>query len=114
MQFYPELYGGRSGSIASFSFRLLLAELPSHCGKPKEAITKLFSILSTIRHILNNLKQDLAEDGSSLELSEADRLDSKSLWSGREVRTLHSIINCALGMKEYELAITLLEQLLDR
>lgn len=50
-QFYPEMFGGRPGSIASFSFRLLLAELPSHCGKPKESLTKLFSLLATVRHV---------------------------------------------------------------
>lgn len=50
-QFYPEMYGGRPGSIASFSFRLLLAELPMHCSKPKDALTKLFHILTTVRQV---------------------------------------------------------------
>ncbi len=40
-QFYPEMYPNRKGSMASFSFRLLLAELPSYLGHPKTAIDKL-------------------------------------------------------------------------
>lgn len=46
------MYGGRPGSIASFSFRLLLAELPMHCGRPKESLTKLFSILAIVRQVI--------------------------------------------------------------
>lgn len=40
-QFYPEMYPNRRGSMASFSFRLLLAELPSYLGQPKTAMDKL-------------------------------------------------------------------------
>ncbi|XP_074037480.1 trafficking protein particle complex subunit 12 isoform X2 [Leptinotarsa decemlineata] len=113
-QFYPEMYGGRSGSIASFSFRLLLSELPMHCGKPKESITKLFSMLATVRQILKNLKNGLCEDGNPMELSDSDRSDSLRLWSGRETRIMHSIINCGLVIKDYELAMDLLGQLCER
>ena len=52
VQFYPEMYGGRPGSIASFSFRLLLSELPMHCGKPKDSLTRLYSMKSTIKQVL--------------------------------------------------------------
>lgn len=113
-QFYPDMYGGRPGSIASFSFRLLLAELPMHCGKPKESLTKLFHILSIVRQMLGNLKNELCEDGSPTEINSADRSDSIRLWYGREGRIMHSIINCALALKDYELAMDLLGQLLER
>ncbi|XP_065166950.1 trafficking protein particle complex subunit 12 [Atheta coriaria] len=113
-QFYPEMFGGRPGSIASFSFRLLLAELPSHCGKPKESLTKLFSLLATVRHMLKNLKEGLCEDGNPAEIGASDRSDSIRLWTGRETRIMHSIINCALAQKDYELAMDLLGQLCDR
>ncbi|KAF5275093.1 hypothetical protein FQA39_LY07030 [Lamprigera yunnana] len=113
-QFYPEMYGGRPGSIASFSFRLLLAELPMHCGKAKESLTKLFNMLSIVRQMLTNLKSELCEDGSPTEISSLDRSDSTRLWFGREGRIMHSIINCALALKDYELAMDLLGQLLDR
>ncbi|CAG9766054.1 unnamed protein product [Ceutorhynchus assimilis] len=113
-QFYPDMYGGRPGSMASFSFRLLLAELPMHCGKPKESLTKLFSILSTVRKMLGNLKHGLCEDGNPMEIGEMDKTDSIKLWSGREARVMHSIINCAISVKDYELAMELLGQLCER
>lgn len=56
-QFYPEMYGGRPGSIATFSFRLLIAELPMHCGKPKESMTRLFNLVATVRQVFNHLSQ---------------------------------------------------------
>ncbi|KAF2883543.1 hypothetical protein ILUMI_22607 [Ignelater luminosus] len=113
-QFYPEMYGGRPGSIASFSFRLLLAELPMHCGKANESLTKLFNILSVVRQMLTNLKNGLCEDGNPTEISESDRSDSIRLWFGREGRIMHSIVNCALAVKDYELAMDLLGQLCER
>lgn len=51
-QLYPEMYGSRPGSIASFSFRLLLSELPMHCGKPKESLTKLYSMKAIIKQVI--------------------------------------------------------------
>ncbi|XP_018335736.1 trafficking protein particle complex subunit 12 [Agrilus planipennis] len=113
-EFYPEMYKGRRGSIASFSFRLLLAELPMHCGKPKESLTKLFNILSTVRKMLLNLKNGLCEDGSPTEIKSSDRNDSIRLWTGRETRILHSIVNCSLLLKDYILAMDILGQLAQR
>ncbi|XP_022913760.2 trafficking protein particle complex subunit 12 isoform X2 [Onthophagus taurus] len=113
-QFYPEMYGGRPGSIASFSFRLLLAELPMHCGKAKDSLTKLFNMLATVKQMLRNLKEGLCEDGNPMEISESDRNDSVRLWTGRETRILHSIVNCALALKDYVLAMDILGQLCER
>ncbi|XP_056631010.1 trafficking protein particle complex subunit 12 [Diorhabda sublineata] len=113
-QFYPEMYGGRLGSMASFSFRLLLAELPMHCGKAKESITRLFKVLATVRQIISNLKRGHCEDGNPMELTDSDKRDSLRLWNGREVRVMHSIINSSLAVKEYELAMDLLGQLCER
>ncbi|XP_050312363.1 trafficking protein particle complex subunit 12-like isoform X2 [Anthonomus grandis grandis] len=113
-QFYPDMYGGRPGSMASFSFRLLLAELPMHSGKSTESLTKLFSVLATVRKMISNLKEGLCEDGNPMEISEGDRKDSIKLWSGREARVMHSIINCAISIKDFELAMDLLGQLCER
>ncbi|KAL3288450.1 hypothetical protein HHI36_002895 [Cryptolaemus montrouzieri] len=113
-QFYPEMYGDRPGSIASFSFRLLLAELPMHCGNSKDSLTKLFNVWSIVKQILQNLKKGLCEDGNPMEISESDRNDSIRLWGGREARVMHSIINCAISLKHYELAMDLLGQLCER
>lgn len=64
--------------------------------------------------MLENLKQGLCEDGSPVEITEADRADSIRLWSGRETRVIHSIVNCALVMKDYELAMVTMEELCHR
>ncbi|GLV36455.1 uncharacterized protein CBL_08946 [Carabus blaptoides fortunei] len=113
-QFYPEMYGGRPGSIATFSFRLLLAELPMHCGKPKESMIRLFNMVATVRQMITNLKQSLCEDGNPTEINATDRADSLKLWSGREARIQHSIVNCALAQKDFELAIQVLQDLTAR
>ncbi|XP_067006272.1 trafficking protein particle complex subunit 12 [Anabrus simplex] len=112
-QFYPELYGGRMGSMVPFAFRLLVAELPQYLLKPQEALERLHSLLAVVRKILNNLKSGLCEDGSPAELSANDRTESKKLWSGREARVLHSIVNCALYQKDYSLAVEVMELLLS-
>nr|CAD7425209.1 unnamed protein product [Timema monikensis] len=111
-QFYPELYGGRLGSMVPFAFRLLLAELPQYTGKYKDALNKLHILLATVRKVLNNLTAGLCEDGSPAELSTADRSESRKIWKSREARVLHSIINCALYQKDYSLAVEVLELLL--
>ncbi|XP_015601566.1 trafficking protein particle complex subunit 12 [Cephus cinctus] len=111
--FYPELYGTRPGSMASFAFRLLLAEIPSYCGKSKLAMDNLHKILATVRQIIRNLQMGLAEDGGRAKFSLAERDDSIRLWLGRKSRILISIVNCALGMKNYVLAVDVLENLCE-
>ncbi|KAH1002411.1 hypothetical protein HUJ04_008499 [Dendroctonus ponderosae] len=113
-QYYPEMYGGRTGSMASFSFRLLLAELPMHAGKPKDALRRLFCMWAAIKRMLNNLKQGVCEDGSATELEETDRAESLKLWRSREAKVIYSIINCACYVKDYGLAMELLAQLIER
>lgn len=109
--FYPELYGTRPGSMASFSFRLLLAEIPYYHGKSKEALDKLFKILSIVDKIVLNLQNGFAADGSDIELTDMEKKDATRLWSGRRSRVLISIVNCAIGMKNYILAVDILETL---
>lgn len=56
----------------------------------------------------------LCADGSPLVVGEGDLMDSLKLWNGREARVMHSIINCAINVKNYELAMDLLIQLCER
>lgn len=110
--FYPELYGTRPGSMASFAFRLLLAEIPSYYGKPKQALDNLYKLLATVNQILANFQAGLSGEGTqNAKISESDQLDAVRLWTARKSRILVSIINCAVGMKNYILAIEILENL---
>ncbi|GBP67427.1 Trafficking protein particle complex subunit 12 [Eumeta japonica] len=104
-QFYPESYGNRSGSMVPFSLRLLLSELPLHLGKPEEAMNRLYAMLGIIKQMLTNLRDGKTEDGESPLTSDNDKTESVRLWTGREIRVQHSIVNCAIAMKDYRLAI---------
>jgi trafficking protein particle complex subunit 12 len=50
-QYYPDMYKNRQGTLVPFSFRLLLAELPQYLNKGKEALTRLHTILATVRQV---------------------------------------------------------------
>ncbi|XP_012265338.2 trafficking protein particle complex subunit 12 [Athalia rosae] len=113
--FYPELYGTKPGSMACFAFRLLLAEIPAYCNKPKLALDNLYKVLATVRQIVKNLKMGLGEDGGRdgghLKFTTTERDDAIRLWIGRQSRVLISIVNCALTLKNYILAVDILEAL---
>ncbi|XP_011307775.1 trafficking protein particle complex subunit 12 [Fopius arisanus] len=109
--FHPELYGTRHGSMASFSFRLLLAEIPSFCGCHRESLDKLYAILGTVNHILENLGQGLSEEGGKATCSPVEREDSVKLWSRRRSKIMISIVNCAVAARNFVLAIEVLEEI---
>lgn len=115
--FYPELYGTRPGSMASFAFRLLLAEIPSYCGKPKRALDNLYKLLATANQIAANFQAGLNGDGTQQQQQQRhnDKLgesaDAVQLWTARRSRILVSIVNCAVTTKNYILAIEVLENL---
>ncbi|XP_045540401.1 trafficking protein particle complex subunit 12 isoform X1 [Papilio machaon] len=109
-QFYPEAYENRTGSLVPFSLRLLIAELPGHVGKPEEAADRLYVMLDIIQRMLSNLQQGKTEDGSGT-ITEPDKLESIRLWTGRQTRVLHSIVNCAIALKDYRLASKILVSL---
>ncbi|KAJ0171318.1 hypothetical protein K1T71_012868 [Dendrolimus kikuchii] len=110
-QFYPDAYETRTGSLVPFSLRLLLAELPGHLGKPDEAMNKLYAMLDIIQRMLANLRMGKTEDGEGTLSSEQDKSESIRLWSGRETRVLHSIVNCAIAIKDYRQAGRILTSL---
>ncbi|XP_033326436.2 trafficking protein particle complex subunit 12 [Megalopta genalis] len=111
--FYPDLYGTRPGSMASFSFRLLLAEIPSYCGRPKEALDNLYKVLATVNQIITNFNDGYSGDGSRITVNAVEQEDAIRLWKGRRSRVLMSITNCAVGIKNYVLAVDILEKLCD-
>ncbi|XP_024889314.1 trafficking protein particle complex subunit 12 [Temnothorax curvispinosus] len=109
--FYPELYGTRPGSMASFAFRLLLAEIPSYYGKPKQTLENLYKLLATVNQIIANFRAGLSGEGTHARISESDQQDAVKLWTARKSRILVSVVNCAIGMRNYILAIEILEDL---
>ncbi|XP_076766120.1 trafficking protein particle complex subunit 12 [Xylocopa sonorina] len=111
--FYPELYGTRPGSMASFSFRLLLAEIPMYWRKPKQALDNLYKILATVNQIITNLSSGSNGDRSRFKINPAEQEDAIRLWKGRRSRVLISITNCAVSMKNYVLAMDILEKLCE-
>ncbi|KAK3877262.1 hypothetical protein Pcinc_018017 [Petrolisthes cinctipes] len=112
-EFYPELYGGRKGSMVPFGFRLLVAELPQHLGKHTQALDRITALLRTCDQIIKNLGVGLSEDGSSLEMTSNMRDDSLKLWRTRRQRVLYSVTNCAVSLKDFRLAGSLLERLIQ-
>ncbi|XP_026728510.1 trafficking protein particle complex subunit 12 [Trichoplusia ni] len=109
-EFYPDTYESRSGSLVPFSLRLLVAELPAHIGKPDEAVDRLYAMLDTIQTMLSNLRDGNTEDGSA-PITEQDKTESIRLWMGRETRVMHSLVNCAIAMKDYRQAAKILNSL---
>lgn len=109
--FYPELYGTRPGSMASYAFRLLLAEIPSYYGKPKRALDNLYRLLATVNQIVANFHAGLSGEGMHTKISESDQRDAVRLWTARRSRVLISIVNCAVGTKNHVLAIEILQNL---
>lgn len=88
----PQTFSSKHGSMASFSFRLLLAgELPMKLNKPHEALNNLLKMLEITRKIyqffLNLGKKNEAE-----------------FWKDRKVRVLSSMITCAMHLRNYDLA----------
>lgn len=110
-EFYPELYGGRRGSMVPFGFRLLVAELPQYLGKHTQALDRLNALLRNCNRIIENLSSGLSEDGSTLEMTSNMRDDSLKLWRTRRLKVLYSITNCAVSLKDFRLAGSLLERL---
>ncbi|XP_063708108.1 trafficking protein particle complex subunit 12 [Culicoides brevitarsis] len=95
---YPELYPGRKGSLASFSFRLLLAELPIYKSRLNEAMNNLTELLETCKKIKTYFERTNSDAGR--------------FWQRRIFRVMHSIINCAIMKKDHALATELLQQIL--
>ncbi|XP_033113652.1 trafficking protein particle complex subunit 12-like [Anneissia japonica] len=113
-EFYPDIYPGRKGSMVPFSLRVLVTELLQYCGKHQESMDQLYKIKGVCEKILLNLQQDLAEDGSHVQLKDDSRKASIQLWKSRDKRILYSIGNCLLAMKDFNKAASIFESLLDK
>lgn len=95
-----QTFKSKHGSMASFSFRLLLAsDLPLRLGKANEAMSnlmKMLEITTKIQTFFADLKKT----------NEAD------FWRERKVRVICALINCAMQMKNHDLAHQLFENIM--
>ena len=111
-QYYPELHPNKRGSMAPWSFRLLLAELPSYNNKQVVGMNKLLRLLRQVKGIICNLEAGLAPDGEVIlaEACDRQRLGLK-IWQERQRQVLYSLVNCCLLHHDYEAAVKSLEML---
>nr|CAG4651727.1 EOG090X0439 [Triops cancriformis] len=108
-EFYPDTYPGLTGCMASFSFRLLLAELPQLNNNASQAMDNLSRILVTLREFISNLQKGIAEDGQK-----RSSFDSADVWKDREIKVLSSMATISIASKDYTNAITLLNKIIDK
>lgn len=93
----PQAFKSKHGSMASFSFRLLLAaELPMKLNRPNDALNNLINILETTEKI-HKFFVDLGKSNEA------------EFWKDRKVRVLSLMINCAMQQKNFDLAHQLFE-----
>jgi len=110
--YYPELYPDRKGSLVPWSLRLLIAELPMYNGKQLAAMNKLFSLLRTVRKMIENLEKGLQADGDvDLHSDESEGSCGIVLWKSRERQILYSLVNCCIFHQDYESAVKCLDML---
>ncbi|XP_058466496.1 trafficking protein particle complex subunit 12 [Malaya genurostris] len=102
--YHPDMHADRKGSMAPFSFRLLLAELPIYLGAPKNALDKLMEVLAVTSQIRNYFERFPVNPAKS---------NAEKFWHLRETRILHSIVNCSLLLKDFSLVDQLIRRLVD-
>ncbi|XP_041358877.1 trafficking protein particle complex subunit 12-like [Gigantopelta aegis] len=113
-EFYPSVFPGRRGSMVPFGLRLLHAELPSLLGRSHESLDRLYYVLAVTSKIVLNLENGFAEDGSGVELTSESRKASLELWMKRQTQVLFKIASVLLNIKDYEAALTIYDQLLNK
>jgi trafficking protein particle complex subunit 12 len=97
----PQVFKSKHGSMASFSFRLLLAaELPLKLNKPQEALNNLLNMLEVTRKIY----KFFADLGKKPEAE---------FWKERKVRVMCSMINSAMQLRNFDLAHQLFEEIMS-
>uniref|UniRef100_A0A182K617 Uncharacterized protein n=1 Tax=Anopheles christyi TaxID=43041 RepID=A0A182K617_9DIPT len=102
--YHPDMHSDRKGSMAPFSFRLLLAELPIYLGAPRIALNRLTDLLAVVNQICCYFERTAGTNVPNAK-------EAFGFWNSRETRVLHSIVNCALAVKDFGLVEQLMERL---
>lgn len=96
----PQVFKSRHGSMASFTFRLLLAsELPLKLNKQHEALNNLLTMLDATTKIHKFF----------VDLGKVNEVD---FWQHRKILVLSSMINCSMVMRNFDLAHQLYQKIL--
>lgn len=90
LQFYPDTYNNRKGSMVSFAFRLLIAKLPSYLGSFKVTLDRLTDMLL----VSTEIKEYYGAEGN---------IEAERFWSKREKIVLYALMNCALAVSIYKM-----------
>ncbi|WAR23655.1 TPC12-like protein [Mya arenaria] len=106
-EYYPHLFPGKRGSMVPFGMRLLHAELPHHLGRSAETLDRFYYLLAITKRILKNLAEGLSEDGSALTISNESR-------KGREKKILYLIANTLVLLRDYDAALSVYEDLMEK
>lgn len=83
------MHDGRTGSMASFSFRLLMAKMPAYLGSLKMTLDRL----TEMSIICNEIKEHYANAGHKI---------AEDFWETREHVVVCSLINCAVSVSAYQ------------
>lgn len=95
----PQTFKSKYGSMASFSFRLLLAaELPLRLNRPQEAMNNLLTLLEATKKIYKFFV-DLGKQNEA------------EFWKERRIRVFCSMIICAMQLKNFDLAHQLFQEI---
>lgn len=94
-----QIYKSKKGSMACFSFRLLLAILPMYSNKTKLAINNLINLLEVTKKI-------------RIFFEKQEKTNEFEFWKQREILIMHHLINCSLFLKNFDLTHQLFEEIL--
>lgn len=110
-EFSPEMHGTRRGSMAPFSLRLLLAELPMYTAAAAGAATA--AATGGAKLALDRLTEMYLVCKQIVEFYGPAGGAAWEFWRTREQRIVHALVNCALQMRDYNMTDTLIAQLAD-
>jgi tetratricopeptide (TPR) repeat protein len=63
--------------------------------------------------IESNLQSGLSETGTSIQISTEEKQAALKLWKSRSLQVTYAIGNCLLTLKDYRLAVSIFESLID-
>jgi len=111
LQFYPERFGTIEGSIVPFCLRVIHAESARFTADPLVAIARIQSLTAIVDQMVNNLVDNLSEDGKRSIDSERKSV-GLAIWNARLRLVAKTMTRILFHLKEFNLTKkSVLEQL---